>query len=74
LSKAAASKTTKQDIVNRSTTREDFAMKQYRVVFGAYVRMYADYSIHAEDNEAARKLAIEQFKARAHELQWLDPN
>jgi len=36
--------------------------------------MYADYSIHAEDNEAARILAIEEFKARAHEFQWLDPN
>jgi hypothetical protein len=49
-------------------------MKQYRVVFGAYVRMYADYSVHAKTNEAARKLAIEEFKARSHELQWLDPN
>jgi hypothetical protein len=49
-------------------------MKQYRIIFGAYVRMYADHTVHAENNEAARKQAIEEFKARAHELQWLDPN
>jgi hypothetical protein len=49
-------------------------MKQYRIVFGAYVRMYADHIIHAENNEAARKLAIEECRIRSHELQWLDPN
>jgi hypothetical protein len=49
-------------------------MKQYHVVFGAYVRMYADYTIHAEDNQAARKQAIEAFKSHGPEMQWLDPN
>lgn len=49
-------------------------MKQYRIIFGAYVRMYADHIINAETNEAALKLAIEEFKDRSHELPWLDPN
>jgi hypothetical protein len=49
-------------------------MKRYRIVFGAYVRMYADHTVHAQNDEAARELAIEEFKARADELQWLDPN
>jgi hypothetical protein len=49
-------------------------MNQYRVTFGAYVRMYADHTIHAESDEAARKLAIEEFKDGSHELQWLDPH
>jgi hypothetical protein len=47
-------------------------MKQYRVLFGAYIRMYADHTIEAENDEAARQVAIEEFKARGHELQWLD--
>jgi hypothetical protein len=48
-------------------------MPEYRIVFGAYVRMYADHSIEAEDDEAARNLAIEEFKAHASELPWCDP-
>lgn len=47
-------------------------MKQYRVLFGAYVRMYADHTVHAENNEAARKLAIEEFKARLQDIVWYD--
>lgn len=47
-------------------------MKQYRVLFGAYVRMYADHTVHAENNEAARKLAIEEFKARVQDIVWFD--
>jgi hypothetical protein len=49
-------------------------MKQYRIVFGAYVRMYAECTIDADDNEAARKRAIEQFKSHAPEFQWADPD
>jgi hypothetical protein len=52
--------------------REEFAMKQYRVLFGCYVRMYADWTIEAEDSETARKLAIEQFKANNDEMDWYD--
>jgi hypothetical protein len=48
-------------------------MQEYRVVFGAYVRMYADYAIEAENNEAARKLAVEEFKAKFQEMNWCDP-
>jgi hypothetical protein len=48
-------------------------MPEYRIVFAAYVRMYADHSIEAENNEAARNLAIEEFKAHASELPWCDP-
>jgi hypothetical protein len=47
-------------------------MKEYRIVYGAFVRMYADHTIVAEDDEAARKLAIEEFKAKAADLQWTD--
>ena len=47
-------------------------MNQYRVLFGAYVRMYAEATIDAEDNEAARKRATEEFTARSNELQWSD--
>jgi hypothetical protein len=47
-------------------------MKQYRVLFGAYVRMYAEHTVHAENNEAARKLAIEEFKARVQDIVWFD--
>jgi len=47
-------------------------MKQYRVLFGCYVRMYADWAIEAEDDETARKLAIEQFKANNDEMDWYD--
>ena len=47
-------------------------MKQYRVLFGAYVRKYADHTVHAENNEAARKLAIEEFKARLQDIVWYD--
>lgn len=47
-------------------------MKLYRVLSGAYVRMYADHTVHAETNEAARKLAIEEFKARLQDIVWYD--
>jgi hypothetical protein len=43
-------------------------MKQYRITFGAYVRMYADHTVHAENNDAARKLAIEEFKAKMQDM------
>jgi hypothetical protein len=49
-------------------------MKQYRIVYGAFVRMYADHTIEAESDEAARKLAIEEFKAKGGDLQWTDAN
>jgi hypothetical protein len=49
-------------------------MKQYRILYGAYVRMYADHTVLAENDDAARRLAIEEFKARAPELTWIDPN
>ena len=48
-------------------------MKQYRVLFGAYVRMYAEQTIEAENDDAARKLAIEEFKVHNDELPWCDP-
>ena len=48
-------------------------MKQYRILYGAFVRMYTDWTIEAEDSETARKLAIEQFKARNDEMDWYDP-
>jgi hypothetical protein len=47
-------------------------MNQYRVLFGAYVRMYAEQVIEAEHNEAALRQAIEEFKSRGAELQWFD--
>ena len=47
-------------------------MKEYRIVYGAFVRMYADHTIEAENDEAARKLAIEEFKAKGADLQWHD--
>ena len=47
-------------------------MKQYRVLFGAYVRMYAEHTIHAENTEAARKLAIKEFKAKVQDMDWCD--
>jgi hypothetical protein len=49
-------------------------MRRYRIVFGAYVRMYAECTIDANDNEAARKRAIDQFKTRAPEFQWVEPD
>jgi hypothetical protein len=49
-------------------------MKQYHIVFGAYIRSYADHTIWAENDDAARQRAIEDFKARSPELHWLDPN
>jgi hypothetical protein len=49
-------------------------MPQYRILFGAYVRMYADHFIDADNDDAARQMAIEEFKARAHQLRWLDPD
>lgn len=49
-------------------------MNQYHVVFGAYVRMYAEHIIHAEDDETARKKAIQDFRCRSAEYQWLDAN
>ena len=49
-------------------------MNEYRIVYGAFVRMYADHTIEAENDEAARKLAIEEFKAKSADLQWTDAN
>ena len=49
-------------------------MKEYRIVYGAFVRMYADHTIEAENDEVARKLAIEEFKAKSADLQWTDAN
>jgi hypothetical protein len=49
-------------------------MKQYRVLFGAYVRMYAELTIDAEGKETARRLAIQEFKARTADIQWFDPD
>lgn len=49
-------------------------MPRYRITYGTYVRMYADHLIEAEDYEAARTCAIEEFKSRSQEFQWLDPN
>jgi hypothetical protein len=48
-------------------------MNQYRVLFGAYVRMYAEHIIDAEDDQAARKQAIKEFKARVLDITWCDP-
>ena len=47
-------------------------MKQYRVLFGTYVRMYADHTIEAENDETALQVAIEEFKAKNDELDWYD--
>jgi hypothetical protein len=47
-------------------------MKTYRVLFGAYVRMYADRTIEAENGDAARQLAIQDFKATNAEFDWYD--
>ena len=47
-------------------------MKQYRVLFGAFIRMYADNTIEAENDEAARQMAIQEFKAKNDELDWYD--
>jgi hypothetical protein len=49
-------------------------MKEYRIVYGAFVRMYADHTIEAESDEAAHKLAIEEFKAKGEDLHWTDAN
>jgi hypothetical protein len=49
-------------------------MKEYRIVYGAFVRMYANHTIEAEDDEAACKLAIEEFKGKSADLQWTDAN
>ena len=49
-------------------------MNEYRIVYGAFVRMYADHTIEAESDEAARLLAIEEFKAKSADLQWTDAN
>jgi hypothetical protein len=49
-------------------------MKEYHVIYGAFVRMYADHSIEAENDEAARKLAIEEFKTKGADLPWTDAN
>ena len=43
-----------------------------REVYGTYIRCYADHFIYAESDNAARQQAIEDFKARSAELQWLD--
>jgi hypothetical protein len=48
-------------------------MNKYRVLFGAYVRMYAERTVDAEDDQAARKQAIEEFKAGVQDITWFDP-
>jgi hypothetical protein len=47
-------------------------MKQYRVLYGSFVRMYADHTIEAENDETARQVAIREFKAKNDELDWYD--
>jgi hypothetical protein len=47
-------------------------MKTYRVLYGSFVRMYAGWTIEAENSETARQLAIEQFKAKNDEMDWYD--
>ena len=47
-------------------------MKQYRVLYGSFVRMYADHVIEAENDETARQAAIQEFEARNDELDWYD--
>ena len=49
-------------------------MSRYHITCGAYVRMYADYFIDADNDDAARTRAIEDFKSHSQEFQWLDPN
>ena len=49
-------------------------MKQYRIVFGAFIRCTQTIPSEAENDDAARQKAIEEFKARSPELHWLDPN
>jgi hypothetical protein len=49
-------------------------MSTYRIVFGAYVRMYVQHIIEADDHEAALKRAIEEFDLHSAEFQWIDAN
>jgi hypothetical protein len=55
-----------------NTRQGEFTMKTYRILFGGFVRMYADSIIEAENDEAARQAAIQEFKARNDELDWYD--
>ena len=49
-------------------------MPRYHVTYGSFVRMYADHFIDADNDDAARTRAIEDFKSHSQEFQWLDPN
>ena len=49
-------------------------MPEYRVVFGAYVRMYANDRLYAETDDMAYQRAIEEFQHRGCDLHWLDPD
>jgi hypothetical protein len=73
IDQSGAAKTTRQNRQPQATIREKFAMNKYRVLFGAYVRMYAEHIFDAEDDQAARKQAIEEFKARVQDITWFDP-
>ena len=48
-------------------------MPRYHVTFAAFVRMYADHFIDADNDDAARLHAIEDFKSHSQEFQWIDP-
>ena len=48
-------------------------MPRYHVTYGSYVRMYADHFIDADNDDAARIRAIEDFKSHSQEFQWIDP-
>lgn len=49
-------------------------MPHYHVVFGAFVRMYADHAVEADTDDAARARAIADFRAGAADFAWLDAN
>lgn len=49
-------------------------MPYYHVTYGSFIRMYADHFIDADNDDAARTRAIEDFKSHSQEFQWLDPN
>ena len=47
-------------------------MTRYNVMYGAYVRAYADHSFDAPDDESAVKQAIASFSGAADALDWTD--
>ena len=49
-------------------------MPEYHIVFGAYVRMYAEHTLEAQDGDDARRRAIAEFKTGGGEFHWLDPD